>query len=110
MANKTYKHTPAFILIFLAKEKNYGQALLNALNNELPCYKADSAVIYRSLQELEKEGDITSLWETEKTGAPRKWYEITDKGIKKLSEYKTDIENRKKNFEYFIDQYNKLIK
>ena len=53
---------------------------------------------------------MTSFWETEKAGAPRKWYKITEKGFEKLAEYKIDIENRKKNFEYFLDLYPKVTK
>jgi DNA-binding PadR family transcriptional regulator len=107
---KQYRHTPAFTLLFLARENHYGQSMLNTLNNELPCFKTDSAVVYRNLQELEDGGLVTSFWETEKAGAPRKWYKITEKGFEKLAEYKIDIENRKKNFEYFLDLYPKVTK
>ncbi|MEA5001744.1 MAG: PadR family transcriptional regulator [Endomicrobiaceae bacterium] len=105
---KQYRHAPAFTLLFLAREKHYGQSMLNTLNTELPCFKTDSAVVYRNFQELEDNGLVKSFWETEKTGTPRKWYEITKKGLEKLAEYKTDIEKRKKNFEYFLKLYDKL--
>lgn len=105
---QAYRHTPAFMLLFLAREDLYGAALLNTLQRELPCYQTDSAVIYRSLQELEEDGSVSSYWETDTSGPAKKWYKITDKGQKRLSEFKDDIEMRKKNLEYFLESYKKL--
>lgn len=107
---QAYRHTPAFILLFLAMDDLYGAALLNTLQRELPCYHTDSAVIYRSLQELEEDGSVSSYWETDTPGPAKKWYKITDKGLKKLVEFKDDIEMRMKNLEFFLDSYKKLSK
>lgn len=104
-----YRHTPAFIMLFLARENLYGAALLTLMQRELPCYKTDSAVIYRSLKELEEEGAVKSYWETDISGPARKWYQITDKGFEKLTLYKEDIEIRKKNFEFFLETYSKIL-
>lgn len=105
---QTYRHTPAFILLFLANQDLYGAALLTTMTNRLPAYKGDTAVIYRALQSLEEEGAITSYWETNTSGPARKWYKITDQGMIKLADFKKDIEIRKKNLEYFLDSYEKL--
>jgi hypothetical protein len=32
------------------------------MQRELPCYNTDSAVIYRSLKELEEEGAVNRTW------------------------------------------------
>ncbi|HUW66387.1 MAG TPA: helix-turn-helix transcriptional regulator [Spirochaetia bacterium] len=105
---QTYRHTPAFILLFLARENLYGGALLHKMHNDLPGYRTDGAVIYRSLQELEQEGAVTSYWETDLPGPARKWYQITALGLHKLAGYKDDIEMRKKNFEYFLAAYGEI--
>ncbi|VBB05804.1 transcription regulator padr n-terminal [Lucifera butyrica] len=102
---QTYRHTPAFILLFLVRENLYGAALLNTLQKELPWYHTDSAVIYRSLQDLEQEGAVKSYWETDTAGPARKWYQITPKGLERLQEFKEDIEMRKRNLEFFLDSY-----
>jgi len=107
---QAYRHTPAFILLFLAVEDLYGAALLNTLQRELPCYRTDSAVIYRSLQELEEDGSVSSYWETGTSGPAKKWYKITDSGLKRLVEFKDDIEMRMKNLEFFLDSYKKISK
>lgn len=103
-----YRHTPAFILLFLAKKNLYGAALLNTMKSELPSYQGDSAVIYRALQALEEEGSVSSYWETNTSGPARKWYEITDKGMLRLAEFNEDIKMRKSNLEFFLDSYKKL--
>lgn len=107
---QAYRHTPAFILLFLARENLYGAALLSKLQTELPAYNADSAVIYRSLQDLEQEGSVESYWETDTAGPAKKWYQITSKGLEKLSEFNQDIEMRKKNLDYFLESYKRITK
>lgn len=105
---QNYRHTPAFILLFLAGEDLYGAALLDHLNHKLPYYKTDSAVIYRTLQELEKDGFVRSYWETDTSGPAKKWYGITDAGYGELARFKDDIVKRKENFDYFIQIYQNL--
>ncbi|MGO9570646.1 MAG: PadR family transcriptional regulator [Desulfomonilaceae bacterium] len=106
---QAYRHTPAFILLFLARETLYGGALMTTMQRELPCYVVDSAVIYRALKDLEQEGAVKSYWETDISGPARKWYTITDRGLERLTAFKADIEMRKQNFEFFLDFYNTLV-
>ena len=105
---QAYRHTPAFILLFLAKEDFYGASLLNTIQRDLALDSMDSPVIYRTLRDLEAEGSVESYWETNITGPARKWYKITSKGLDKLENLKEDIEMRRKVFDNFIEIYNKL--
>jgi DNA-binding PadR family transcriptional regulator len=102
---ETYRHAPAFILLFLARENLYGAAILSKMQEELPRCFADSAVIYRSLQELEEDGAVEACWETDVSGPARKWYAITARGYQRLAQFKEDIETRKKNLEFFLKTY-----
>jgi len=102
------RHIPAFVLLFLAQEPAYGSVLLNRMSEQMPHNRADSAAIYRALQELEKVNAVESFWDTSEPGPAKKWYKITDMGVKKLAGYKKDIEMRKKNMEFFLDAYEKL--
>ncbi len=104
----SHRHIAAYLLLFLSKENLYGAAMLNVMKERLPFVLADSAIIYRTMKELEKEGAVKSSWETDVTGPARKWYEITDKGREKLSELASDIDKRKRNFEYFLEQYHAI--
>lgn len=74
----------------------------------MPRSRADSAAVYRSLQDLEDAGAVDSYWDTTEPGPARKWYKITDRGLDKLTEFKLDIEASKKNLEFFLNYYEKL--
>lgn len=106
---QTHRHTPAFILLFLAQGDLYGAALLNTLQDKLPCYHTDSAIIYRSLQDLEAAGAVNSYWETDTGGPARKWYSITPAGKEKLKEFREDIAMRKQNLDYFLMSYDSMF-
>lgn len=106
--SKYGRHTPAFILLFLAKEPAYGSLLLNKMEEELPFNLIDGPSLYRSLQDLEKEGAVESYWDTSEPGPAKKWYRISPKGMEKLEEFRQDIEMRKKNLEYFLNAFRKL--
>lgn len=76
----------------------------------MPANKLDSAILYRSLQDLEKAGALESYWDTNEPGPAKKWYRITPKGLEKLAEFKEDIEERIKNLEYFLKTYDSFKK
>jgi DNA-binding PadR family transcriptional regulator len=107
---KNARHAPAFVLLFLAKEPAYGSGLLKKMEEEIPSNKLDSAILYRSLQDLEKAGALASYWDTNEPGPAKKWYRITPIGLRKLAEFKEDIEERVKNLEYFLKTYNSFEK
>lgn len=102
------RHLPAFILLFLARERMHGLMLVTKMNEALPGIKADGPAIYRALAELEKQGAVEACWETDQPGAAKKCYTITETGLELLSLYAADIEERKKNLEYFLEEVGKL--
>ena len=102
------RHLPAFILLFLAKEPTYGSMLLNKMEEYLPHNNADSPAIYRTLNDLEQSEAVESQWDTSSPGAAKKYYKITSKGLKELDKFRNDIEQRKKNLEYFLSEYENL--
>lgn len=108
MGKKRGRHTGAFLLLFLAEGPSYGAMLLTRLQNELPYFFSDSADIYRTLQEMTDAGLAEAGWETEKSGQPRKWYTITEKGVIALSEQAEDIRKRMENFEFFWERYKNI--
>lgn len=108
MQKKHGRHTPAFILLFLADAPAYGALILTRLQTELPHCFSDSAAVYRCLQELEKNDLVTTHWETKESGQPRKWYTITSKGRQALDQQAKDIRLRRANFEFFLSHYEKL--
>jgi DNA-binding PadR family transcriptional regulator len=106
---QTYRHTPAFILLFLAQQPCYGAALLAALQEKLPNYNTDSAIVYRSLQDLEREQAVEFFWETTSPGPAKKWYKITPVGLAKLQDFHQDILTRKANLDFFLHTFDQLF-
>ncbi|MGV8906212.1 MAG: PadR family transcriptional regulator [Acetobacterium sp.] len=109
MANAKYgRHLPAFILLFLTKGSTYGSALLNQMEAELPYNFSDGPAVYRALNELEKEKAVIAQWDTSAKGAAKKFYTITDTGMQMLCEFNTDMKQRKKNLEFFLNEFEKI--
>lgn len=105
---KRGRHTPAFILLFLAEEPSYGLDLFKKMDETLPDNTIDCAAIYRSLSDLEKSGMVQSYWDTVTSGPAKKYYSITEDGLKKLDEYNKDIEGKIANLTFFINKYKTL--
>lgn len=102
------RHLPAFILLFLAQESTHGAMLLSKMNESMPYIKADGPAIYRALSELEKSDAVEACWDTANPGAARKCYTITEQGRRLLKDFKDDIEERKRNLEYFLSEFDRL--
>ncbi len=105
-----YRHLPAFILLALAQKSMHGGAIYTFLCESLPALHTDSGAVYRCLQEMEKNGAVTSVWDTSGAGPAKKIYEMTPFGWGKLEECKQDIEMRMTNFIYFLQTYEKVRK
>jgi Predicted transcriptional regulators len=105
MEKRHGRHTPAFLLLQLAEAPAYGRMLVKKLESGLPYCFSDSAIIYRSLKDMEENGLVQSSWETKGAGNPVKWYTITEKGLEMLDYMADDIQKRHANFEYFLSRY-----
>lgn len=103
-----YRHMPAFILLALAEGPIHGGAIHTVLAERMPLYKPDTSAIYRTLQQLEQDGEVVSEWDTSKSGPARKIYSLTELGWKKLDYWREDIELRLANLHYFLDTYHAI--
>lgn len=103
----TGRHTGAFLLLFLTEGDNYGGKLLQKCEEELPINPIDSAILYRTLKTLEKEGAVDSYLDTSNQDKPIKMYKITAAGKRKLEEFQADIEEKMKNLSFFLSKYEK---
>lgn len=103
---QTGKHLEAFLLLFLHKKSVHGGALLAQLEETLPPeWVIDSGRVYRMLRDLESRGELMSRWVIEDGGAPIRVYEITPKGLDKLTEWYRDIRVRLQSLKTFLDLY-----
>lgn len=103
----TGRHTGAFLLLFLTEGDSYGGKLLQKCAEELPLNPIDSAILYRTLKTLEKEGAVESYLDTSNQDKPMKMYKITTVGKRKLEDFQIDIEDKIKNLSFFLNKYKK---
>lgn len=101
----TGRHTGAFLLLFLTEGDTYGGKLLQKCKEELPINPIDSAILYRTLKTLEKEGAVDSYLDISNQDKPIKMYKITAAGKRKLEEFQADIEEKMKNLSFFLNKY-----
>ncbi len=78
--------------------KKYGFQIIKELR-ELSSgyYDLKEGTLYPALHRLEKRGYLKSEWVTQKSGMPRKYYALTDKGMKALKEAKVEWKNMVKS-------------
>ena len=107
---QNHRHLPAFILLDLAQQSNYGNAIHSNLIRDIPEFQCDTAAVYRTLNQLEKIGAVVSRWDTAHPGAARKIYNMTDKGYEELAFWKNDVESRIKKLTYFLRVYKTVKK
>ncbi|AKB20120.1 Transcriptional regulator, PadR family [Methanosarcina sp. WWM596] len=87
----------------------YGSLIFKKMEEQIPFKLFDSPTLYRTLDKLEKKGIVNSWWDTSEKGPAKKWYQITDKGIEMLGEYREDIIMRIKDMEFFLEEYEKYL-
>jgi PadR family transcriptional regulator PadR len=105
-----YRHLPAFILLALAEGPIHGGAIHSALLERMPNYKSDTGAVYRALQQLERDKEVKSTWDTSGPGPAKKVYQLTPLGWEKLDGWRKDIEARIENLNYFLRSYRQIVK
>ena len=82
------------VLHLLSGRDLYGYQLLVELDRRsLGYFKLKEGTLYPVLYRLEDAGIIRSYWEQEesKRGVPRKYYRITEEGVKRMAEMRADL-------------------
>lgn len=100
-----YRHLPAFILLLLAENPVHGSAIHAALRDRLGLQRPDTGAIYRTLQQLEQEGAVESMWDTGGKGPAKRVYSLTSIGKGNLEEWRQDIELRLATLQRFLEIY-----
>lgn len=107
---RQYRHLPAFILLLLTEGPVHGRAISTSLLERMPAFKTDAPAIYRSLQQMELDGEVKSKWDMSQRGPARRVYRITDKGWERLEAWKEDISHRLAILTYFVDAFERAQK
>lgn len=94
--------TTMLILEMLKSENMYGYQMIKRLSEKSEnVFELKEGTLYPILHTLEEENLITSYWD-ETTAKKRKYYAITEKGIKQLKE-------RKEEWKVFSNGINRVI-
>ncbi len=94
------------LLLMLLEEPSHGYQLLqNLCSFGFEPESQDPGLIYRHLRRLEKEGMVTSQWDTEGAGPARRLYEVTPEGREMLEGWTTIIKRNIEILHHFLERY-----
>lgn len=90
-------HTETIILAHLLESDSYGYQINKSIQEKTGHqYELKEATLYSAFRRLEQAGCINSYWGDQRTGARRRYYNITPLGKAVLEENKKDWENAKR--------------
>ena len=93
------------VLLFLLKRKgsSYGYDLASELKESaLTDAEIEIAALYRTLRQLEQNGNVVSRWDLEGSGPARRVYTLTPAGEQHLEEWIVVLEHLSKSMARFV--------
>ncbi len=94
---------PVVLLLLKQKGHSYGYDLSGDLQQHaLTDAEIERGALYRTLRQLELNGNVASDWETDKGGPARRVYKLTAKGERHLEEWATVLEHVSKSMARFV--------
>jgi PadR family transcriptional regulator, regulatory protein PadR len=101
---------PVVLLLLKKKGHSYGYDLAGDLHEHaLTDTEIEKGALYRTLRQLEMNGNVASDWETDKGGPARRVYKLTEKGEEHLEEWATVLEHVSKSMARFVKNARKAI-
>jgi poly-beta-hydroxybutyrate-responsive repressor len=98
------------LLLLLHRGDSHGYDLLERLNEfGLAEDTLDSSLVYRSLRQLENQGFVTSTWDTEGGGPPRRVYQLTPEGDQYLAWWISGLRQTRGVLDRFLQAYEEHI-
>ena len=94
---------PGVLLLLKQKGNSYGYDLCTQLQDHaLTDATIEKAALYRTLRQLEMNGNVRSEWETNNSGPARRVYKITKQGEEHLEEWVSVLGNLSKSMAHFV--------
>ena len=101
---------PVVLLLLKKKGHSYGYDLSGDLEQHaLTDAAIERGALYRTLRQLEKNGNVASDWETDKGGPARRVYKLTTKGEEHLEEWATVLDHVSKSMARFVKNARKSL-
>ena len=102
---------PVVLLLLKKKRQSYGYDLAGELQKHaLTDAEIERAALYRTLRNLEINGNVVSEWDTGGAGPARRVYRLTPEGEHHLEEWATVLEHVSKSMERFVKDARKTVK
>jgi DNA-binding PadR family transcriptional regulator len=94
---------PVVLLLLEKKGRSYGYDLSGDLKEyALTDAEIERGALYRTLRQLEANGNVVSAWDFEESGPARRVYKLTAKGERHLDEWATVLEHVSKSMARFV--------
>ena len=94
---------PVLLLLLRKKGKSYGYDLFQDIQAyALTDAEIERAALYRTLRQLEANGNVVSEWEMENSGPARRVYRLTGEGEKHLQEWAAVLDHVSKSMAHFV--------
>ena len=94
---------PVVLLLLKRKGRSYGYDLASDLHEHaLTDAEIEKAALYRTLRQLEMNGNVSSEWETDGSGPARRVYRLTVAGERHLEEWASVLDHVSKSMARFV--------
>lgn len=94
---------PVVLLLLKRKGRSYGYDLAGLLPRyALTDAEIERAALYRTLRQLERNGNVASEWETDQGGPARRVYRLTARGEEHLREWAEVLAHVSKSMARFV--------
>jgi PadR family transcriptional regulator PadR len=109
MGNLSRFVEPVALLLLKKKGESYGYDLCAAMQDHaLTDAEIDGAALYRTLRQLERNGNVKSGWDVKHGGPARHVYRLTGEGERHLQEWATVLDHVSKSMVRFVREVKKL--
>ena len=103
---RIYRFMEPCLLLLLHRGSSHGYSLQDELKEFGFVEPAvDPSVVYRALREMEAQGLVTSDWDTEGSGPPRRVYQLTAEGNEHLAQWVADLRETDRVLHSFFAAY-----
>ncbi len=100
---------PVVLLSLKMKGCSYGYDLAGELDKHaLTDAAIEKAALYRTLRQLEMNGNVVSEWETDRAGPARRVYRLTPSGEKHLEEWSAVLAHLSAAMARFVREVDKM--
>jgi len=101
---------PVVLLLLKKKGRSYGYDLSNDIKSHaMTDAEIERAALYRTLRQLEKNGNVISEWDVDKGGPARRIYRLTAQGEQHLQEWATVLAHVSKSMAKFVRDAHRVL-